>query len=398
MVMRKILIAGLAMLVLSCGQKGKAPAYSDALTEDAVKSAVEDAILWQLDNMPECGRFWFNPRYVGWADGVFLSAAALWDGSPEIRRRLAEIAEKTSYEPAPKSFDPANDIAVSMLYASLYEDNPRPRFLKERISDYQAALDTLRGGWYMLTPTMERLDFQMKYWPVEGGLDFLLTSSHECWSWCDALYMAAPVYAKYAMLTGNSEYREFMNRELWRTTGYLYSPSDSLFFRDSRFFDAREPNGAKVFWGRGNGWALAGLARVMDLLPAGYPDRPKYEELFRSMATRLQRLQGPDGYWRTSLLDPEDFPSPESSATGFLTFGLWWGINNGLLDEDAFLPSAQKGWSALIAALQPGGKLGWVQPIGDTPDHISADKNEVYGTAAFTLAGLQVLKYIHKKH
>ena len=136
----------------------------------------------------------------------------------------------------------------------------------------------------------------------------------------------------------------------------------------------------------------------MDLLPAGYPDRPKYEELFRSMATRLQRLQGPDGYWRTSLLDPEDFPSPESSATGFLTFGLWWGINNGLLDEDAFLPSAQKGWSALIAALQPGGKLGWVQPIGDTPDHISADKNEVYGTAAFTLAGLQVLKYIHKKH
>ena len=55
--MRKILIAGLAMLVLSCGQKGKAPAYSDALTEDAVKSAVEDAILWQLDNMPECGRF-----------------------------------------------------------------------------------------------------------------------------------------------------------------------------------------------------------------------------------------------------------------------------------------------------------------------------------------------------
>ncbi len=386
------------LLVLACAAPARKGGYSDDLSREAVIRVVSEAVSWQLDHMPQTGRTWFNPSLQGWADGVFLSAAATWKEDPALHDRLAEIACRNHYAPAPKSFDPANDIAISLLYAELYREQPQPRFLKERIADYQAALDTLRGGWYALIPTMERLDFQMKYWPEEEDLDFMTVANHERWSWCDALYMAAPVYAAFANLTGNASYRDFMRRELWRTVEYLYSPSDSLFFRDSRFFDEREPNGAKVFWGRGNGWALAGLARVMDFLPADAEDRPRLEGLFREMATKLARLQGVDGFWRTSLLDPEDFPSPESSATGFLTYGLWWGINRGVLDEASFMPAARAGWKALVSAVQPGGKLGWVQPIGDTPDHISAEKNEVYGTAALVLAGNEVLKYIHNKN
>lgn len=399
MVMRKMIIFACAFLLAqACAQPERPDVYSAELSREAVVKVVSDAVSWQLDHMPEAGRTWFNPPYQGWADGVFLSAAATWKESPSLHERLEEIARRNHYEPAPKSFDPANDIAVCLLYAELYRESPQPRFLKERIADYQAALDTLRGGWYALIPTLERLDFQMRYWPQEKDLDFMTVANHERWSWCDALYMAAPVYAAYSQLTDNPAYREFMFEELWRTVGYLYSPSDSLFFRDSRFFDQREPNGAKVFWGRGNGWALAGLARVMDYIPADAADRPRLEGLFRAMATKLARLQGQDGFWRTSLLDGEDYPSPEGSATGFLTFGLWWGINRGILDEGSFLPAAMAGWKAMVSAVQPGGKLGWVQPIGDTPDHISAEKNEVYGTAALVLAGNEVLKYIHNKN
>ena len=395
--MKKILYFVLFCTVLgACGRSVQDAGYSASLDRDSVVGITNDVISWQLDNMPEKGREWYNPRYTGWADGVFLGAAAEWKNLPGLRERLESIADECNYEPAPKTFNPANDVAVCMLYADMYLENPAPRFLKNRIKNFQKALDTLRGGWACIIPTIERLDFQMKYWPECETLDFLLVRNQERWSWCDALYMAAPTYAVISNITGNPAYREFMDREFWRTAEYLYSPSDSLFFRDSRFFNKKEKNGKKVFWGRGNGWVIAALARVMELLPESYPSIHRYEALFKQMAGKLASLQGADGYWRTSLLDPEDYPCQESSATGFITYGIWWGINRGLLDKEKFLPVAKAGWEALVAAVQPGGKLGWVQPIGDTPDHISAEKNEVYGTAAFVLTANEILNYKQK--
>lgn len=116
------------------------------------------------------------------------------------------------------------------------------------------------------------------------------------------------------------------------------------------------------------------------------------------MMSRIAVLQGRDGYWHTSLLDPETYPSPETSATGFFTYGLWWGINEGLLDENLYLPIAKRAWNAMVRAVQPSGMLGYVQPIGDRPENISAEKNEVYGTAALALAGLEVCRYLERKN
>ena len=138
----------------------------------------------------------------------------------------------------------------------------------------------------------------------------------------------------------------------------------------------REANGEKVFWGRGNGWCLAGLANLLRILPADAPNRPYYEALFKELAARLIELQCPDGYWHASLLDPESYPSPETSGTGFIVYGLAWGVNVGLLDRAATLPAIEKGWAALVAAIQPHGKLGWM--------------TEVYGVGAFLQAGTQV--------
>ena len=396
MVMKRILcMLSLAALLLSCVQKTGCGKYSGALEVGAVTEVVNASLDWQLKHMPEDGRAWYNPPYTGWADGVLLGAAATWPNMPGLREQLQAIAKQNRYEPAPKCFNPANGLAVSMLYVSLYLDDPKPRFLKDRIADFQEELDVLAGGWQKLSPTIERMDYLMKHWPETDDLDFMTVANHEKWSWCDALYVAAPTFAIIANITGCDEYREFMNREFWRTTGYLYSPSDSLIFRDSRFFSKKEPNGEKVFWGRGNGWVLAALARVIDLLPQDYPDMGRYETMFKEMAAKLIRLQGKDGFWRASLLDPEDYPSPESSSTGLISYGLWWGINSGLLDETVFLPAAQAGWEALVSAVQPCGKLGWVQPIGDTPEHLSAEKNEVYGTASLVLVGGEILKYIN---
>ena len=40
----------------------------------------------------------------------------------------------------------------------------------------------------------------------------------------------------------------------WATIDFLYDPAERLFYRDSRFFERRDPEGRKMFWARGNGW------------------------------------------------------------------------------------------------------------------------------------------------
>lgn len=389
------------MTLLTClpGYSG-GQGYSCALDKDEVGRVVNDAVEWQRDNMPEKGRAVYNPRYNGWADGVFLSAVAEWtlvDDSRGFRSWLKDLAEEISYEPGSRSLNPANDIAVCMLYANLYQEDPKPCYLIDTISDYGRQLEELRGGWKSISPTIERLDYMVKYYPqMDDDLDFYLSRNQVRWCWCDALYMAAPTFAAFANITGDDGYREFMNREFWRTARALYDPRERLFYRDTRYKTIKSDNGAKMFWGRGNGWTVAAIARVLDALPKDYPDRPRYEALLRDMMSRLVELQDADGYWNTSLLDREYYPNPETSATGFFAFALWWGINNGILEPGEYLPHARKAWEALVKAVYPGGKLGSVQAIGDAPNNISRDSNEVYGTAALALTGSEIIKFLDK--
>ena len=149
-----------------------------------------------------------------------------------------------------------------------------------------------------------------------------------------------------------------------------------------------------MFWGRGNGWSVGAIVRVLENLPPDDPDRGKFEQLLREMLSRLVTLQDAEGYWNTSLLDREFYPNPETSASGFIAYGLWWGIYHGVLPAGEYLPAAWKAWDALVRAVHPDGMLGSVQAIGDAPENITPEKNEVYGTAAFALAGKEVYQYL----
>jgi unsaturated rhamnogalacturonyl hydrolase len=128
-------------------------------------------------------------------------------------------------------------------------------------------------------------------------------------------------------------------------------------------------------------------------LPADYANRSFYEKQFREMAARIAPLQQADGLWRASLLDPEAYPGGEASGSGFYCYALAWGINNGLLDKQTYLPVVKKAWIGLNSLIQPDGRVGWCQPIGADPKkNFSAESWEVYGTGAFLLAGSEVIK------
>jgi rhamnogalacturonyl hydrolase YesR len=215
---------------------------------------------------------------------------------------------------------------------------------------------------------------------------------NEClirWCWCDAVFMAPVGWLEMTRQTADTRYAAFALSEFWATTNFLYDPKERLYYRDSRFFDRRDARGRKLFWARGNGWVFAGLARMIPLLPKGNPDRVRMENLFREMAARLAELQKPDGYWAPSLLAPENSP-PETSGTGFFTYGLAWGVKTGLLDPATYEPAARNGWRALERAIQLDGRLGWVQQVSDRPDEVAASDTQFYGVGAFLLAATAV--------
>lgn len=245
----------------------------------------------------------------------------------------------------------------------------------------------------MINPTIARTDWVMKN-PSQGS--FELNGRHpetlERWTWCDALFMAPPVYTKLYRITGDKKYIKFMNKEYKDTYDYLFDKEENLFFRDWNYFNKKEANGKKVFWGRGNGWVVGGLAEILKELPRKDKNRKFYEELFITMCNRLKDLQSPDGYWHASLLDPASYPSPETSASGFIVYALAYGINEGLLPADTYLPAVEKGWKSLVAAVEPDGKLGYVQPIGADPKKVTRNMTEVYGVGAFLLAGTEIYK------
>lgn len=230
---------------------------------------------------------------------------------------------------------------------------------------------------------------------VQSTFDSLIADpkpGREDWWWCDALFMAPPVLARLAAATGDKRYREFLNAMFWDTHDFLYDKEEHLFFRDKSYFDKKTPNGSKTFWARGNGWVMAGTARVLQYLPSDDPFRDRYVVLLKEMAAAIKKIQGEDGLWRPSLLDDKEVPHPESSGSSFFCYALAWGINNGLLSKDEYLPVVKKAWQGLNALVTAEGKLQWVQPIGAAPDKVTMDNFQEYGSGAFLLAGSEIYK------
>ena len=310
-----------------------------------------------------------SPR--SWQQGAFyagLTELAERSESPRFRDAVLAHGRGTSWQLGERRYH-ADDhvIGQSYLWAAAHGAGPEA-----------------------LAPLRKRFD-EILAAPPRGSLaTHAQESCVDRWCWCDALFMAPPVWIGLAAATGDQRYAEYAHAEFKATRDYLYDREEHLFYRDSRFFEQRDSNGRKLFWSRGNGWVFAGIARVLQRLPASDPARPMYEELFKEMAAKLKAVQKPDGYWAPSLLAVSEATPPESSGTGFFVYGMAWGIAAGLLDRTQYEPVVRRGWRALERAVQSHGMLGWVQQVSDRPEQVAPSDTQFYGVGAFLLAGSAV--------
>jgi rhamnogalacturonyl hydrolase YesR len=241
---------------------------------------------------------------------------------------------------------------------------------------------------------------------IKASIDSMMrTDKIDDWNWIDAIQMAMPVFARLGVLFNDNRYFERMYEMYMHTRNKeggngLFNPEDNLWWRDADFDPPyKEPNGEDCYWSRGNGWVIAALARVLDVIPTDAPHREQYVSDFKAMAEALQHVQRDDGFWNVSLHDPSHFGGKETTGTALFTYAMAWGANNGLLDDATYRPVIAKAWHALSTeSLQPNGFLGYVQSTGKEPadgQPVTVDSMpdfEDYGLGCFMLAGTEVYK------
>lgn len=254
-----------------------------------------------------------------------------------------------------------------------------------------------------LTPVTETIDWLIEKAP-DNSLEFVAGRNkdnvHNCqwrWCWADALFMGPPVFFELSVITGEPKYADYAHKEFQATIDYLQDPKTQLLFRDSRYFNKKGKFGEQVFWSRGMGWVYAGIVHALESLPQDHQYRPYYESLYQELTSAIVKLQKQDGAWPMSLLAGERYVEPETSGTAFFTYGLIWGINNDLLDESTYLPSALKGWQVLSSAVHPDGKFGWVQGVNEKPDVVTKDDSQLFGVGAFLLAGSAMYDFVESQ-
>ena len=254
-----------------------------------------------------------------------------------------------------------------------------------------------------LAPVKDTFDWLINKAP-DNDLEFVSDRNednvHNCqwrWCWADALFMAPPALFELSQITGDPKYADYAHKEFKATISYLQDPKTKLIFRDSRFFNKKGKYGEHVFWSRGMGWVYAGVVHSLESLPKGHKYRPYYEDLYHELSKSLVALQKDDGAWPMSLLAGENYKEPETSGTAFFTYGIIWGVNNGLLDEKAYMPAAMKGWNVLSSAIHPEGKFGWVQGVNEKPDVVTKDDSQLFGVGAFLLAGSALFDYLESR-
>nr|WP_276275313.1 MULTISPECIES: glycoside hydrolase family 88 protein [unclassified Haladaptatus] len=196
----------------------------------------------------------------------------------------------------------------------------------------------------------------------------------------EVLYFLCPWYVRYGLLTDNDEPVEDAVHQIKIHAKHLQDPHTGLFRHIWRETPDYYP--ASEYWGRGVGWATAGLIDTLGLLPEDHSERETVREILERVVDGLLVYQDDTGFWRQRV---DDTKSPlELSGTAFFTYTIQRALNEGILDGAPYAAAAEKGMDACIGAVREDGA---VQRVAKPPASSFAPLGITsYGQGSFLLA------------
>ena len=292
-------------------------AQSKEQTIAQVVDLIDNVIKWQNQQTDHIEKYTrTNWQFATYYSGMMKAFKTI--GNKDYQDFLYQVGEDHNWETLADMYH-ADKIAIGQIYLDLYQQKGDEVMIK----NIKWVLDA------NLLRNKPKPDVRYEDNPYR----------HEWWSWCDALFMAPPTFAKMYQITGEEKFLDYAIDHWLVTTDYLWDKKVDLIYRDDRYFGKTTESGKKIFWSRGNGWVFGGLVHMLEIIPVNHPKRQLLVDQYQKMAKRLLDLQerSGDGLWRSNQLDPGVFAYlnrkgdqfiqtdkkdiPENSGSAFFCYG-----------------------------------------------------------------------------
>jgi unsaturated rhamnogalacturonyl hydrolase len=196
------------------------------------------------------------------------------------------------------------------------------------------------------------LGYLMKTAPrtADGTLHHI---DHKPQVWVDSMYMAPPFLAVAGRPGEALEQIAGFRRLLWNGPAQLFSHI---------WDDGRKAFERKAFWGVGNGWAAAGMTRVLRALPEDMrAEKKRLAGYIREGLDGCLRHRRPDGLFHDVVDDPKTFV--EANLSQMLSYAIFRGVKGGWLPK-SYLDQAAVMRGAATAKVD---ELGYVRDVCGSP-------------------------------
>ena len=192
-------------------------------------------------------------------------------------------------------------------------------------------------------------------WTAPRTREGLIFHNHvENLIWVDAIYMAPPFLAVAGQPAEAVKQVAGYRRTLRSVETGLFS---HMWDEDRREFQR------KAFWGVGNGWAAAGMTRVVRALPeAMRKEREEMAGWIRDLVDACLKHQRTDGLFHDVLDDPKTFV--ETNAAQMLAYSIYRGAKGGWMPP-SYLEKAERLRAAALAKVDA---FGLVQGVCGAPN------------------------------
>lgn len=196
------------------------------------------------------------------------------------------------------------------------------------------------------------LNYLLKAAPrAADGTLFHLVDAKEIW--IDSMYMAPPFLAVVGQFDETLKQIQGLKKRLWNPEKKLYS---------HMWNEERQTFKRAACWGVGNGWAAAGITRVIRTLPESMlSEKQELAVHLKELLDGCLAYQRQDGLFHDVLDQPETFI--ETNVAQMLAYSIYRGIRGG------WLPATyrEKADQMRAAAHQKVDASGYVQGVCGAP-------------------------------
>lgn len=217
---------------------------------------------------------------------------------------------------------------------------------------------------------------------LEEGSIAVTTAGDELW--VDSLYLTAVPLVQYGIHTDTPAAVEEGIEHTLAQIEHLQDPRTQLFRHKWRERPNTYPD--STFWSRGNGWAAAGLLRIVEAIPSDHDHHQRLLERFRGVCRAVRPLQDESGFWHHIIDDP--WTAKETSGTLQFAYVFDRAVELGLLEDGAYRRAARRAFEGCQGVVTDEGAVTRVAvPPGgpDVPLGVAS-----YGQGWFLLAAAQL--------